>query len=203
MTTDTRSTSDVHPGTDDTRYLGLKSRVAALGCRLIEDDWCPEDASEGRTTPGLYIYDPKADKLLIVLTGDGWEGDLHEIEGWCKSCEAEQPEAGAAAAERASEKSSSDNQGFPSAERIVVYKAQSEKGKLIDSAERNLWDALNLLKLMRGADEEGYDVTPPQLSTVLKFAVPKIEKALRKLDQYGVDDMQRELERAGLKGGAS
>ena len=98
---------------------------------------------------------------------------------------------------------STDNQGFPSAERIVVYKAQSEKGKLLGSAEGNLHDALDLLELMRGAEQEGYDVTPPQLSTVLKFAVPKIEKALRKLDQYGIDDMQRALSLAGLNGGDS
>ncbi len=98
---------------------------------------------------------------------------------------------------------STDNQGFPSEKRIAVYKAQSEKGKLIGSAEVNLHDALNLLELMRGAEQEGYDVTPPQLSTVLKVAVPKIEKALRKLDQHGIDDMQRALELAGLKGGAS
>ena len=90
MTTDIISTPDVHPGTDDARYLELQSRVAALGCRLIEDAWVSGDASEGRPTPGLYIYDPEAGKLLIVPTGDGWEGDLREIEGWCKEGEAEQ-----------------------------------------------------------------------------------------------------------------
>ena len=63
MATDSIST---HPRANDARYLDLKARVAALGCRLVEDEWGPSDGPH-RPTPGLYIHNQR-----LAVYVDGW-----------------------------------------------------------------------------------------------------------------------------------
>jgi hypothetical protein len=63
----------------------LRARVEALGHKLIEDDWA-EAARDERPGPGLYILDPKGDKLVLVMPshrGADPRQALVEIETWC------------------------------------------------------------------------------------------------------------------------
>ena len=90
----------------------------------------------------------------------------------------------------------------PTEQEIEVFNAHTAKSKPIVAAIRNLLDAAALLELMRDADTLGHDIPTDQLSSVLDVVIPMIKKALRKLDRYGIDDMQRELKRAGLQGQA-
>ena len=100
---------------------------------------------------GLYVYDPKADKLQIVLTGDGWEGDLHEIDGWCESCETEarttqaEPFNGRAARELV----------HPLPRRTIVTESEALSRAHVDSALLAVHKINDLLGFLIRDDEVG------------------------------------------------
>ena len=126
------------------------------------------------------VLDPKTRKIVA-------EGKANDIEDWLVI----------------QEKDGASKQRYTSEKHIEVFNTREKRMKPIHVTERLLIDALALLKLMYGADQEGHDVGTLELSAVLETVIPKISEALKKLDSYGIDDMQRELVRAGLRGGDS
>jgi hypothetical protein len=58
-------------------YSALKARVQAQGHKLLTSNEY-DNANE----PGLYVFDPATDQIVVWSTGHGHADDVDEVEGW-------------------------------------------------------------------------------------------------------------------------